>query len=105
LLILQTLAGYSDPAQNSSQSDSRRSLDVVIKSQQFILVALQNGPSMRLRKVFPLQACSGKLPLHRLDELIDEVKVRLTGNPFMAPAEVLRAAESFSIVGCPWSAV
>ncbi len=54
---------------------------------------------MRRREVFPLQACSSKFLLHRLYELIDEVKVRLAGNPFVAPAEVLRIVEPFLIVG------
>ncbi len=54
---------------------------------------------MRGREILPLQTCSGKFLLHRLNELIDEVKVRLTGNPVVAPAEVLRIVEPLLIVG------
>src|SRR5260370_36713417 len=54
---------------------------------------------MRGCEVFPLQTCSGKFLLHRLNELIDKVKVGLTRNPFVAPAEVLGIVESFRVVG------
>ena len=43
---------------------------------------------MRGREVFPLQDTFRKFLLHRLNELIDEVKVRLTGDPLVTPAEV-----------------
>src|SRR5580692_5116698 len=90
LLVLQAFSGHFDRAQNGSQSNSRRPLDVVVERQQFIVIALEDRPGVRGREVLPLQACSRKLLLHRLNELIDEVKVRLTGNPFVPPAEVLR---------------
>ena len=54
---------------------------------------------MRGREVLPLQTGSGKFLLHRLDELIDEVEIRLAANPFVAPAEVFRILKSFGVVG------
>src|SRR5260221_5857235 len=99
LLILQTFSGHFDCAQYRSESNRRRSLDVVIEGQQFIAVAPENGPSMRGREIFPLQTCSGKFLLHGLNELIDEGKVRLTGNPFVAPPEVFGIVEPLLIVG------
>src|SRR5260221_833843 len=99
LLILQTFSGHFDCAKYRSESNRRRSLDVVIEGQQFVAVAPKNRPGMRGREILPLQTCSGKFLLHRLNELIDEVKVRLTGNPVVAPAEVLRIVEPLLLVG------
>src|SRR5208283_831690 len=99
LLFLQILSGHVDRTQNCSQCNGRRPLDVVVESQQFIAVALKKRPGMRSGEVFPLQTCSGKFLLHGPDELIDKIKIRLTGNPFVAPAEVLMIAEPFRIVG------
>ena len=53
---------------------------------------------MRSREIFPLQAGSGKLLLHCLHELINEVEVILTGDPFMTPAEVFRIVEPLGVV-------
>ena len=54
---------------------------------------------MRSREIFPLQACSGKLLLHRLHELIYEVEVSLPSDSFMTPAEVFGIVEPFRVVG------
>ena len=99
LLVLQFFSCHFDGAKNGSQGDSRRSLDVVIERQQFIVITLKNGSSMRCREVFPLQAGFRKFLLHRLNKLIHEVKIFLSCNPFMPPAEVLGIAEPFRIVG------
>ena len=63
LLVLQTLSSHLDRAQNRSEGDSRRSLNVVVERQQLVAIALQDRPGMRSREIFPLQAGSGKLLL------------------------------------------
>src|ERR1700730_18708436 len=90
LLIFQTFPGHFHCAQSRSQSDRRSPLDVIIKGQQFIAIALKNRPRMRRREVFPLQARSGNFLLYWLNELTDEVEVRLTVNPVVPPTEVVR---------------
>ena len=64
-----------------------------------VAIAIENGPGMRSREVFPLQACSGKFLLHCLHELVDEVEVSLPGDSLMTPSEVLRIVQPLRVVG------
>ena len=54
---------------------------------------------MRGREVLPLQARVRELLLDRLDELVDEVEICLTGNPLVPPAEVFRVLQPLRVVG------
>jgi hypothetical protein len=56
---------------------------------------------MRGREVFPLQTCGRKFLLHRANELIDEIEVRLSRNALVTPAEVLRIVKTFLVFGSP----
>ena len=64
-----------------------------------IAVTLEDGPGVRSRKVFPLETRRRELLLHRCHELIDEVKVRLTGHTLVPPAEIFRILDPFGIIG------
>ena len=54
---------------------------------------------MRSGKVFPLQARLRKFLFNCLNESIDEIEIFPTGNPFLAPTEVLGIVEPFRVVG------
>src|SRR5438445_12373246 len=53
---------------------------------------------MRSREVFPLKARPGKVLLYCLDELIHEVEISLSRDPFMTPAEVFGIVQPFRVV-------
>src|SRR5689334_14206957 len=73
LLVFQTPSGHLDRANNCSQCNRCGYLDIVVEGQQFVAIAIEDGPGMWSRKVLPLQARSRQLPLDRLHELIDEI--------------------------------
>src|SRR6266481_3442590 len=98
LLVFQTPSSHLDRADNCPQCNRCGHLDVVVKGQQFVAIAIEDGSGVRSRKVLPLQARSWQLLLDRLHELIDEVVVGLARNAFMTPAEVLRIVEPFFVV-------
>ena len=95
----KTLPRHLGGAENGPQGHCRRPLNVIIEGEQFIAIAQQKRPGMGSCEVFPLQASPGKFLLHRLNELVDEVVVSLAADPLVAPAEVLRIAEPFGVVG------
>src|ERR1700746_3162876 len=53
LLLLQTLSGDLDRAQNRSQCDRGGSLDVIVEGQQFVAIAVEDGARMKSREIFP----------------------------------------------------
>ena len=99
MLVLQRLSRDFDRPQNRSKGNGRRALNVIVEGQQLIAVTLEDGPGVRSRKVFPLETRRRELLLHRCHELIDEVKVRLTGHTLVPPAEIFRILDPFGIIG------
>ncbi len=62
-------------AQDASQRDSGRALNVVVETRQPVPIAIENGKRDVLMKVFPLQQCAGKDPFDTLDKGLDELVV------------------------------
>src|SRR5215469_7363842 len=98
LLVPQSLLSHLDRAQNRAECNSGRSLDIVVKGQQLIAITLEDRPGMRIREIFPLQACFRRLLFHRLHESLDEVVVVLASDSLATPAEVIRVVEPFLII-------
>ncbi len=55
LLIAEWAAGNPDSGKNRSTGNRSGALNIVVKSQELIAVAVQDGPRMGLREIFPLQ--------------------------------------------------
>src|SRR6266436_4315506 len=99
LLIRKARAANFHGAQNRAKRYSGGALDVVVEGEKIIAVALEDGPRMRTREVFPLQARFGQLLFHGLHELVNEIEIRLSSDPFMPPAKILRILQALRIVG------
>ena len=99
LLLLERRPGDLDRAEHRAECDGGRALDVVVVGQELVAVAIEDRPGVRSGEVLPMQARGRQLLLDRLDELIDEVEVRLTGDPLVPPAEVLRILQALRVVG------
>ena len=88
VLRFERIARRSERTGYRRQHDGCGALNVVIESENLITIALQNGPRVRRRKVFPLHKAVWQFLLNRLNKLINEVIVGLSANAFMPPPRV-----------------
>src|SRR5262249_17571033 len=85
-------------SQNRAERDSGRSLNVVVKCQELVAIALEDRPRMWAREILPLQTRFGKFLFYRVHELLDKTEVIIASDPFVTPAEVLRIIKSVGVV-------
>src|SRR5258708_37485032 len=98
VLISKLTARHANGGEDGSDGDCRSALNVVVKGDELVAVAIQDGPCVILREIFPLQQGIRQFLFHGLDETIDKFVVGVARNSLVTPAQIFRVAEPVLVI-------